>query len=101
MFGDIYFFSTLENSWWWIVHFPSSQALPGQTTPDGVPSFKLVLVGDGGTGKLVYTEAKNQVWARIWINLFSDTFPSFLQVKPPLLSVTWLVNSKRNTNVSY
>jgi len=23
------------------------QALPGQTTPEGVPSFKLVLVGDG------------------------------------------------------
>ena len=28
-----------------------SQALPGQTTPEGVPSFKLVLVGDGGTGE--------------------------------------------------
>ena len=28
------------------------QALPGQETPDGVPSFKLVLVGDGGTGAL-------------------------------------------------
>lgn len=28
----------------------TSQALPGQNTPDGVPSFKLVLVGDGGTG---------------------------------------------------
>ena len=27
------------------------QALPGQTTPDGVPAFKLVLVGDGGTGE--------------------------------------------------
>ncbi len=27
-----------------------SQALPGQTTPEGVPAFKLVLVGDGGTG---------------------------------------------------
>lgn len=27
-----------------------AQALPGQTTPEGVPSFKLVLVGDGGTG---------------------------------------------------
>ena len=27
------------------------QALPGQVTPEGVPSFKLVLVGDGGTGK--------------------------------------------------
>ncbi len=26
------------------------QALPGQQTPEGVPSFKLVLVGDGGTG---------------------------------------------------
>lgn len=26
------------------------QALPGQVTPEGVPSFKLVLVGDGGTG---------------------------------------------------
>lgn len=28
-----------------------AQALPGQTTPEGVPSFKLVLVGDGGTGR--------------------------------------------------
>ena len=28
----------------------ASQALPGQTTPEGVPAFKLVLVGDGGTG---------------------------------------------------
>ena len=27
-----------------------AQALPGQQTPDGIPSFKLVLVGDGGTG---------------------------------------------------
>lgn len=26
------------------------QALPGQSTPEGVPAFKLVLVGDGGTG---------------------------------------------------
>jgi hypothetical protein len=26
------------------------QALPGQETPDGVPNFKMVLVGDGGTG---------------------------------------------------
>lgn len=32
-----------------VVPFPC-QALPGQQTPDGVPSFKLVLVGDGGTG---------------------------------------------------
>ena len=24
--------------------------MPGQTTPEGVPAFKLVLVGDGGTG---------------------------------------------------
>lgn len=27
------------------------QALPGQSTPEGVPAFKLVLVGDGGTGE--------------------------------------------------
>lgn len=26
------------------------QALPGQVTPAGVPEFKLVIVGDGGTG---------------------------------------------------
>lgn len=26
------------------------QALPGQVTPAGLPNFKLVLVGDGGTG---------------------------------------------------
>jgi hypothetical protein len=30
------------------------QALPGQVTPEGVPSFKLVLVGDGGTGELCW-----------------------------------------------
>ena len=32
------------------VPFATLQALPGQTTPEGVPAFKLVLVGDGGTG---------------------------------------------------
>ena len=32
------------------LHFAMLQALPGQTTPEGVPAFKLVLVGDGGTG---------------------------------------------------
>ncbi len=26
------------------------KALPGQLTPDNCPSFKLVIVGDGGTG---------------------------------------------------
>ncbi|KAK9843516.1 hypothetical protein WJX81_006863 [Elliptochloris bilobata] len=31
-------------------------ALPGQNTPDGVPSFKLVLVGDGGTGKTTFVK---------------------------------------------
>jgi hypothetical protein len=35
------------------IFFLFLQALPGQQTPDGVPSFKLVLVGDGGTGKRV------------------------------------------------
>ena len=29
-------------------------ALPGQVTPDGVPSFKLIVVGDGGTGKTTF-----------------------------------------------
>ena len=27
------------------------QALPGQQTPENCPSFKLVIVGDGGTGQ--------------------------------------------------
>jgi hypothetical protein len=31
--------------------FAIVQALPGQSTPEGVPAFKLVLVGDGGTGE--------------------------------------------------
>lgn len=35
------------------------QALPGQVTPEGVPSFKLVLVGDGGTGKWEMLRRKN------------------------------------------
>ena len=30
------------------------QALPGQNTPEGVPAFKLVLVGDGGTGMFAW-----------------------------------------------
>lgn len=36
------------------------QALPGQVTPEGVPSFKLVLVGDGGTGKWESREGKKK-----------------------------------------
>ncbi|CAI7805828.1 unnamed protein product [Closterium sp. NIES-54] len=31
-------------------------ALPGQTTPEGCPSFKLILVGDGGTGKTTFVK---------------------------------------------
>jgi GTP-binding nuclear protein Ran len=31
-------------------------ALPGQSTPDGVPNFKLVLIGDGGTGKTTFVK---------------------------------------------
>uniref|UniRef100_A0A6T8VFM1 GTP-binding nuclear protein n=1 Tax=Chlamydomonas leiostraca TaxID=1034604 RepID=A0A6T8VFM1_9CHLO len=31
-------------------------ALPGQQTPAGVPAFKLVLVGDGGTGKTTFVK---------------------------------------------
>jgi hypothetical protein len=32
---------------------PQLQALPGQNTPANVPSFKLIIVGDGGTGNHV------------------------------------------------
>lgn len=35
------------------------QALPGQVTPEGVPSFKLVLVGDGGTGVISSPKISN------------------------------------------
>eukprot|EP00218_Dolichomastix_sp_CCMP3274_P001609 CAMPEP_0170162410 /NCGR_PEP_ID=MMETSP0033_2-20121228/77083_1 /TAXON_ID=195969 /ORGANISM="Dolichomastix tenuilepis, Strain CCMP3274" /LENGTH=221 /DNA_ID=CAMNT_0010400035 /DNA_START=500 /DNA_END=1165 /DNA_ORIENTATION=- len=31
-------------------------ALPGQVTPEGVPAFKLILVGDGGTGKTTFVK---------------------------------------------
>ncbi|KIY99899.1 GTP-binding nuclear protein Ran-A1, partial [Monoraphidium neglectum] len=31
-------------------------ALPGQEAPAGVPCFKLVLVGDGGTGKTTFVK---------------------------------------------
>eukprot|EP00894_Picocystis_sp_ML_P000322 jgi/Pico_ML_1/50839/g1975.t1 len=31
-------------------------ALPGQQTPAGVPNFKLLLVGDGGTGKTTFVK---------------------------------------------
>ncbi|CAI5532416.1 unnamed protein product [Closterium sp. Naga37s-1] len=34
----------------------TAQALPGQTTPEGCPSFKLILVGDGGTGKTTFVK---------------------------------------------
>ena len=30
--------------------------LTGQVTPEGVPAFKLVLVGDGGTGKTTFVK---------------------------------------------
>lgn len=33
-----------------------TMALPGQQTPEGVPSFKMVLVGDGGTGKTTFVK---------------------------------------------
>jgi GTP-binding nuclear protein Ran len=33
-----------------------TMALPGQQTPDNCPSFKLVIVGDGGTGKTTYVK---------------------------------------------
>ncbi len=35
---------------WKILLFFGWKALPGQQTPDNCPSFKLVIVGDGGTG---------------------------------------------------
>ena len=44
------------------------QALPGQQTPEGVPSFKLVLVGDGGTGatfKAAKAELSRACWRRV------------------------------------
>eukprot|EP00850_Spirogloea_muscicola_P019518 SM000192S04913 [mRNA] locus=s192:209170:212232:+ [translate_table: standard] len=34
----------------------SGQALPGQATPDNCPSFKLIIVGDGGTGKTTFVK---------------------------------------------
>ena len=39
------------------------QALPGQTTPDNCPSFKLILVGDGGTGRV--SSRLPEVWGHI------------------------------------
>ena len=42
------------------MQWPSSNACPvcraGQVTPAGVPAFKLVLVGDGGTGKTTFVK---------------------------------------------
>jgi len=35
---------------WEVTAWVLVQALPGQQTPDNTPSFKLVIVGDGGTG---------------------------------------------------
>lgn len=32
------------------------QALPGQVTPDNCPAFKLIIVGDGGTGKTTFVK---------------------------------------------
>jgi GTPase SAR1 family protein len=32
------------------------EALPGQQNPDNCPSFKLVIVGDGGTGKTTFVK---------------------------------------------
>ena len=62
------------------------QALPGQQTPDGVPSFKLVLVGDGGTGRhrIGSQGGCKQAAAVTHLYTFLLNKPSLLQVKPPL-----------------
>lgn len=56
------------------------QALPGQSTPEGVPAFKLVLVGDGGTGATALTvpatyPCSGHAWAsgtRCWNQMGCD-----------------------------
>lgn len=60
------------------------QALPGQTVPEGVPHFKLVLVGDGGTGAPSCTLS----WASpaLAASIAGDLVPDLLlilQARPP------------------
>jgi hypothetical protein len=40
------------------------KALPGQQTPDNCPSFKLVIVGDGGTGRCTGLAKPCDCWVR-------------------------------------
>jgi hypothetical protein len=42
------------------------KALPGQQTPDNCPSFKLVIVGDGGTGMQVKSTSSGVCLVVIW-----------------------------------
>jgi len=42
------------------------KALPGQQTPDNCPSFKLVIVGDGGTGMQVKPTSSGVCLVIIW-----------------------------------
>jgi hypothetical protein len=42
------------------------KALPGQQTPDNCPSFKLVIVGDGGTGMQVKPTSSGVCLVVIW-----------------------------------
>lgn len=42
-----------------------TQALPGQQTPENVPSFKLVLVGDGGTG--IFCPNVTVLWLPVYL----------------------------------
>jgi hypothetical protein len=42
------------------------KALPGQQTPDNCPSFKLVIVGDGGTGIQVKPTSSGVCLVFIW-----------------------------------
>ena len=51
------------------------QALPGQVTPEGVPSFKLVLVGDGGTGRMEMLRRKRRKKGED-IDVYFLVFPS-------------------------
>jgi hypothetical protein len=42
------------------------KALPGQQTPDNCPSFKLVIVGDGGTGMQINLTSCGVCLVVIW-----------------------------------
>ena len=79
---------------------------PKMATGEDMPTFKLVLVGDGGTGRFLTVTSEldcHSLWANATKVLISKCFSIYiitaaisLQERPPLWSVIWLESSRRS-----